>query len=156
MIEFNINKNRLKKVVPTWKVILMWFFIINLSIFTALIHYFSYNIIYGEIAYATLIIALLSRKSYRYVTCVSFDNKKGMCIVSYYQFHFFKFRKEIRYMQLNYKYEKMQFTRLEFAITLRIKDGDNMIADIREKYNMGYTNEEIAEIANKIKQIKGI
>lgn len=156
MTDFEVNKKRLKRIVPTWKVIVMWFLIVNGVLFTNFIRHYPYNLLWGEPFFLGLIIALLSLKVYRYVFRVSFDDEKETCTVFYYQYQFFKFKRTIKYADLNFSYEKMQFTRTEFAQTLRISEGNKRVVDIREKYNMGYTNEEIAAIAHRIKKIKGI
>lgn len=151
---FEISKNRLKKVVPSWKVILTCFIIVNVSLFTALIRHYPYNLLIGEPIFLALAIALLSRKAERYVFRVSFDDETETCTVFYYQYQFFKFKKSIRYANLTFLYEKLQFTSLDWALTLRIKEENKMVVDIREKHNMGYTNDEIAAIVQKIKEIK--
>lgn len=154
MDTFEVNSKRLKKIVPTWKVIFMWFFIINAVSLTNFIRHYPYNLICGELIFFVFITILLSRKAYRYVYKVTFDNKAKVCTVFYYQYQFFRFKKSIKYSSLNFLFERIPFTRLEIAQTLRIKDGNKMIVDIRERYNMGYTNDEIKAIFQKITEIK--
>ncbi|WP_126249197.1 hypothetical protein [Chitinophaga rhizosphaerae] len=152
-IVFEIPVGKMK-VVPSWKDILTAQIICHMAFLSALLKQYLNNIVLFELAALALCIAYMARKKARFVYYISFDDAHNICTVKYKQFQFLKFKTEIKYEELDFKYTHIMFYRGQIPLTLRIIKNGKIIADIREKYNLGFSNEEIQEMKTYVEQIK--
>lgn len=67
-------------------------------------------------------------------------------ILSYYQYIFFRFTKKINYnfLKINYRYKF--YIKGDPTKTFEFKKNSCLIAEIREKYNIGWSKEDISNL----------
>ncbi|TKG88011.1 hypothetical protein EYV94_27675 [Puteibacter caeruleilacunae] len=88
----------------------------------------------------------------RHVFRIELDDKNNILCICYYQFIFFEYRQEISYEALKISYKHKLYRRGAIPKTLEFRQEDRLVAEIKEKYNIGWTNEEIESIYEALKK----
>jgi hypothetical protein len=154
MIIFEIKgEKRLFRRLPVNQVIWLWGLVHILYLVLNLQWYLSNVLLAETIAVAVVLLRMLSRKE-RNINSISFDDERKRCIICYYIFFVVKVEKEIQYERIHFRYGRSRYLRGIFPIALQIIKGRFLVAEIREQYNIGWSNEEIITIYDFIKENK--
>ncbi|MFY0254326.1 hypothetical protein ACDQ55_10275 [Chitinophaga sp. 30R24] len=116
--------------------------------------WFLKNVLVSESGVLALLCLRMGDKKERYVYKIIFDNDKKQCFVHFYQFLIFKFVKQVYYSDMSVMYARIRYGRGVSPLTLRIKEHKKMLAEIREKRNLGWTSEEMLAIYKMFEKIK--
>ncbi|MCW3466898.1 hypothetical protein [Chitinophaga nivalis] len=154
MITFSIQKRRPLINGTSINDTISLFLIIHAMFFIVMNSWYKAHILWVELGFVgSVLLSMLSKKQ-RYIYQISLNNDANTCIIRYYQFLFLQFEKTISYEDLSFLYERTLYRKGTSPLTLRIKEHGKMIAEIREKYNLGWSNEEIAVIQEALKKVK--
>jgi hypothetical protein len=145
MIVFEINKDNRNIFLKVWNEIYVLFFF-NIGLIIGNVRFFSSYLYIIEICLFFLLINRLLSKKNKHVYKVELDVKEETLKVYYYQFVVLKFMKEIplKLLEVNYNYKV--YMRGKVPKTLEIKRNKKLVVEIRQEYNIGWTNEEIDRI----------
>lgn len=124
------------------------FFFVFVDIAWAIGSYDFFSFYFFEIALCTLILTLwaLSGKRSREVYRVHIDNEHQTVKIDYYQYVYLRFEEVIDFNSIRLAYERKPWGRTRFPKTLQIIKDNKLVVEIKQKYNLGWTNEEIDEI----------
>ena len=114
------------------------------------IPFFTSNYLIIELCILALLLYRLLNKSDRLVYKLIINNEGEFLSVYYFAFIVFKVEQKINFksLQVNYKYK--QYARGRIPKTIEIKKDNVLKVEIRQKYNLGWTDEELDEIYNKL------
>ena len=117
------------------------------------IPFFNSNYLIIEICVLALLLYRLFNKSDRQVYKLLINDDGEFLSVFYFYFIILKFEKKIYFKSLQVNYNYKRYARGKIPKTLEIKRDNILIAEIRQKYNLGWTSEELDEIYDKIEKV---
>jgi hypothetical protein len=126
----------------------------NLGLIIGNVAFFSKHYLIIELCVFGLLIFKLINKRNRQIIKLIFDDKHEVLIISYLQFVFFRFTKTINYNLLQYNYRYKTYVRGKAPKTLELKEREGFVAEIKQKYNFGWTNQEVESIYETLDKIK--
>lgn len=136
-----------------WSELYLLFFF-NLGLIIGAFEFFSkYYLIIEILVFAIFLLQVFSKRN-RQAYKLTFEDYHKKLIIHYYQFVKKSYAYEIPYKRLNFEYRNKIYGRRKIPKTLELKDEEVFIIEIRQKYNLGWTNEEIDDIYNKLKEVK--
>ena len=115
--------------------------------------YSEYYLVIETSVFFLLLIKLFSKRS-RQIYKLIFNDEGKILKIFYYQFFVLKYTKGIIYDELNYSYKQKLYRRAILPKTLEFRKGEKLVAEIKQKYNLGWSNMEIDNIYSKLKKIK--
>jgi hypothetical protein len=152
MIVFEIGKKP-ALLYKAWREIYhLLFFNIGLAIGN-IAFYSKYYLIIDLCVFGLLLIKLFSNRG-RQICKLLFNDEEKVLTVFYYQFIAFRFTKKITYNMFNYSYKHKLYRRAITPKTLEFRREKKLVAEIKQKYNLGWTNEEVDNIYCKLEKIK--
>lgn len=154
VVVYAIKKRRKLINRTTLNQVLVLFFFLHAMLIFVFGSWFLKNVLVSESGVLVLLCLRMADKKERYVYKIIFDNDKKQCFVHFYQFLIFKFVKQAHYSDISVIYARIRYARGVSPLTLRIKEHKKMIAEIREKRNLGWTSEEILAIYKMFEKIK--
>lgn len=134
-----------------WREIYLLLFF-NIGLILGSVTFFSKHWLIIEICIFALLVFKLVRKRSRHIFKVIFDLKERKLLLHYYQYVFFSFEQTVSFNDLSIKYRHKVFGRGKIPKTLEFFRGGKFIAELREKYNLGWQVHEINEMYNHCKQ----
>lgn len=96
----------------------------------------------------------LFNKRNRYVYKLLLNADSKILTIYFYQFVVLKFEQNIHYNSLQVNYRHKLYGRGKIPKTLELKRDNTLIAEIMQKYNIGWKNEELENIYEKLKTIE--
>ncbi|TKG87657.1 hypothetical protein EYV94_28110 [Puteibacter caeruleilacunae] len=108
-------------------------------------------LIIGVVVFLLFLYKLFNPRN-RHVFGIELDDKNNILCICCYQFVFFEYRQEISYELLQISYKHKLYGRGRIPKTLEFRKEDRLVAEIKEKYNLGWTNEEIESIYEALKK----
>jgi hypothetical protein len=154
MIEFEIKKNSTIFHKVWQEIYLLFFFNLGLVIGNTLFFTKYYLVI--ELCVFGLFLYQLFNKRNRQVYKLLLNEKEKNLTVFYYQFIALKFTQNITFDLLQVEYKHKLYGRGKIPKTLELKRNRVLIAEIKQKYNFGWTNEQIDDIYNRLDKIKSV
>jgi hypothetical protein len=125
----------------------------NVIYFVVFRDWFLKHLIIAELSIAGIILLLNVDKKERNVYSIVFNDELKTCTLKYYQFFMISFKRTIPYRDLSYSYTTSVYRRGIYPMSLRIKQCNRMVVEIREKYNIGWSNDQITAIRTVIDKI---
>ncbi len=126
----------------------------NVGLIIVNITFYSQHYIVIELFVFSILLYNLYNKKNRRIYKIQFDDDTQIITLYFYQYIFFKFIYDIPYKATRVIYKHKVYCRGKIPLTLDIKQNNKFIGEIKQKYNMGWTNEEIDNIYNRIRRIK--
>ena len=134
-----------------WQEIYLLLFF-NLGLIIGNIKFYTKYYLIIEVCIFSLLLYKLLNKKNRHIYKLSFNDNKQILSVSFYQFIVYKFTYDIPYKLLKVHYKHKLYGRGKIPMTLEFRKNEKLVAEIRQKYNIGWSNEEIDNIYNRIKK----
>jgi hypothetical protein len=135
-----------------WQEIYLLLFF-NIGLIVGNVSFYSKYYLIIELCLFGLLLYRLFNKRNRHIYKIKFDDNNQILTIFFYQFITFKFNYNIPYKFIKVSYKHKIYGRGKIPITLEFKENKKFIAEIKQKYNIGWTNEEIERIYNRIKRI---
>lgn len=126
------------------EIYLLLFF--NIGLLLGNVSYFTKNYLIIELCVFILLIYRLFNKRNRHVFKIELNDEGKVLKVYYYQFIVLKFEQEIPYKALQLNYKHKQYGRGKVPKTLEFRQRNTFVVEIKQKYNLGWTNEELDNI----------
>lgn len=111
--------------------------------------WFLDNFIIAELIILLVVVVFNMGNKERHVYAVIFNDELRSCTIKYYRLSLIKFEKTISYTDLNYTYDYALYRR-KVPMTLKIRRKSRMVAEIREKYNLGWSNDDMKTVKSVI------
>jgi|GEM_PF-2382947 len=125
----------------------------NLGLALGNVSFFTSNYLIIELCVFGLLIFSLFNKRNRYTYKLQFNDEDNFLSIYYCQFIILKFEQKIDFKDLQISYMHKRYGRGKIPKTLEIKNKNNFIVEIRQKYNLGWTNKELDEVYDKLEKI---
>lgn len=145
-------KNEVNFFHKVWKELYLLLFF-NIGLALGNISFFTSNYLIIELCVLILLIYSLFNKRNRYVYKIKLNYEEELLSVYYCQFIFLKFEQRIYFKTLHVYYRYKRYGRGKIPKTLEIKNNNNLIVEIKQKYNLGWTNDELDKIYDRLKKI---
>ncbi len=130
---------------------LLLFFNIGLALGS--VSFFTSNYLIIELCVLALLIYSLFSKRNRHTYKIQLNYEEEFLSVYYYQFIVLRFEQRIYFKTLHVNYRYKRYGRGKIPKTLEIRNNNNLIVEIKQKYNFGWTNDELDEISDRLKKI---
>lgn len=100
-----------------------------------------------------LIIQLLNKRN-RQIYKIIFNDQEKVLNICYVNFLNFNGNCCLSYDEIQYNYRNKIFGLRKIPLTLEIKERGYLVGEIKHKYNLGWEDNEIDEIHNRLKKLK--
>lgn len=134
------------------EIYLLLFF--NIGLLFGNITFFSNNYLIIELCVFVLLIYSLFNKRNRYVYRLLLNPESKILTIYFYQFVVWKFEQNIQFNSLQVNYRHKLYGRGKIPKTLELKRDNILIAEIKQKYNVGWKNEELENLYEELKKIE--
>lgn len=115
----------------------------NFSFFT------EYYLLIELFTLSLFIYKLFNKRTRQVHKLVLNDNNKILCI-HFYHLLFFKTTYNISYELLSIQYKNKLYRRGVIPKTIELRENGKLIVEIKQKYNLGWTNEELDDIYTRL------
>lgn len=149
---FEIKQER-KLFYKAWREIYHLLFF-NIGLVIGNVAFYSEYYLIIELCVVWLLLIKLFSKRSRQIYKLIFNDKEKALEISYYQLIVFRVTQKINYNQINYSYKQKLYRRAIMPQTLELRRGKELVAEIKQKYNLGWSNEEVDNIYSKLEKIK--
>lgn len=126
----------------------------NLGLIVGAFDFFSKHYLIIEFfVFAIFLLQGFSKRN-RQVYKLTFNDQQKKLIIHYFQFVKISYANEVPYERLNFEYRNKLYGRRKIAKTIELKEEGEFIVEIRQKYNIGWTNEMIDDMYGKLQEVK--
>ena len=125
-----------------WREIYLLLFF-NLGLIIGNVTFFTKYYLIIELLVFGILLYSLTNKRNRQINKLVFDYDQKLLMIHYIQFVFLKCTRIIPYPLIQYNYRYKIYLRGKAPKTLEFMRGRIFVAEIKQKYNLGWTDEEI-------------